>query len=324
MGLKGGLVYLVVLSASIFCLLWIGLRDKGADEALKRRTALIQRRDSGLARKKKQEASDSDDYASWFTSLDGGLERSLIGRRLTPLLLQAGTKMGVGTVVLWSIVAAAIVCVSSTLLGMSAVRSLSLGGLGGATPIFWLLFLRRRRLRCFNAVLPEAIDLLARSMQAGHSINSALEVVAEQAPEPVAGEFAEISRKQHLGVPFRDLAAQLTERVPSDDLHFLLVAMLVQRETGGDLIAILRRTTLLISDRIRLAGQVGIYSAQGRLTGWILSLLPVLMLGIISILAPSYARMLFHDPTGKKLLYAGVTSVLIGMGVIRKIVDIQG
>ena len=308
----------------MFSLLWIGLRDKGADEALKRRTALIQRRDSGLSRKNKQDANGSDDYASWFTSLDGGLDRSLLGRRLTPLLLQAGTKMRVGTVMVLSLAAASIMGAGSVLLSLSTAQRLCFGALGGATPIFWLLFLRRRRLRRFNAVLPEAIDLLARSMQAGHSINSALDVVAEQAPEPVAGEFAEVARKQHLGVPFRDLAAQLTERVPSDDLHFLLVAMLVQRETGGDLIAILRRTTLLISDRIRLAGQVGIYSAQGRLTGWILSLLPVLMLGIISILAPSYAQMLFHDPTGKKLLYAGVTSVLIGMGVIRKIVDIQG
>ncbi len=324
MGVDGEFVYLVVLTALLFSLLWLGMRDKGADEGLKRRTALIQRRDYGLSNKEKQDARQSDDYASWFVSLDGGLERSLLGRRLTPLLLQAGAKMRVRTVFIWSLSASSIIGIASILLNLSAAQSACYGLLGGATPVFWLLFLRRRRVRRFNAALPEAIDLLARSMQAGHSINSALDVVAEQAPQPVAGEFAEISRKQHLGVPFRDLAAQLTERVPSDDLHFLLVAMLVQRETGGDLIAILRRTTLLISDRIRLAGQVGIYSAQGRLTGWILSLLPVLMLGIISVLAPSYARMLFTDPTGKKLLYAGVGSVLIGMAVIRKIVDIQG
>ena len=323
MAVQGELNYLLLLFVSVFSFLWLALRDKTADEAAKRRTSLIQRQQHGLS-SIKQDAKASDDVSSWLLNLDDGLERSLLGRRLTPLLLQAGSQLRVRAVVLACLSAAFFLSTVGFLVTRSAAQSACLGFLGASAPVSWLLLLRRRRLRRFNLVLPEAIDLLARSMQAGHSINSALDVVAEQAPEPVAGEFAEVARKQHLGIPFRDLAAQLTERVPSDDLHFLLVAMLVQRETGGDLVAILRRTTLLISDRIRLAGQVGIYSAQGRLTGWILSLLPVLMLGIISFLAPSYARMLFTDPTGKKLLYAGIGSVFVGMAVIRKIVDIRG
>ncbi len=324
MGVTEEVMYLVALASLLFALLWLGLRDKSADEASRRRTALIQRQNHGLSSRQARDARGTDDASSWFRSLDGGLERSRAGRYLAPLLLQAGSKLRVRTVLLSALLAASVLGGGSMLLNLSAVQSACLGLLGSSAPVLWLAFLRRRRLKRFDAVLPEAIDLLARSMQAGHSINSALDVVAEQAPQPVAGEFAEVARKQHLGIPFRDLAAQLTERVPSDDLHFLLVAMLVQRETGGDLIAILRRTTLLISDRIRLAGQVGIYSAQGRLTGWILSLLPVLMLGVISLLTPNYARMLFTDPTGKKMLYAGIGSVVIGMTVIRKIVDIKG
>jgi tight adherence protein B len=112
-------------------------------------------------------------------------------------------------------------------------------------------------------------------------------------------------------------------RVPSQDLHFLITAILVQKETGGDLTEILDRTAHVIRERVRIEGEVRTHTAQGRLTGWILGLLPVIMLVLINLINPGYSAILFHDPTGQKLLYTGGALIVLGGLVIRKIVDVQ-
>ncbi len=164
---------------------------------------------------------------------------------------------------------------------------------------------RSRRLKAFNAALPDAIDLMARSLVAGHSIGSSIEMIAEQSPEPLAFEFVQVYQQQRLGLHFRDALLQMGSRIPSRDLQFLITAILVQKETGGDLTEILARAAHVIRDRVRIEGEVRTRTAQGRLTGWILGLLPVIMLVLINIVSPGYSDILFHDPLGQKLLYAG-------------------
>ncbi len=242
---------------------------------------------------------------------------------LRKLIMHAGSTATVGSVVSTSLMAA---------VGCAAVAHLILGEFGvdflvfmlGASSRWGMLkFQKSKRMKKFNTVLADAIELVARALRAGHSITSAIEVVAEQSAEPLASEFAIVFQQQKFGLPFRDAMCELGDRVPSKDLHFLITAILVQRETGGDLTEILDRTTRVIRERVRIEGEIRTYTAQGRLTGWILAALPVVMLILISFITPSYSTILFHDPLGQKLLYVGATMIIIGGLIIRKIVNIR-
>ena len=194
---------------------------------------------------------------------------------------------------------------------------------GALLPYCALMIRRSRRVLAFNTALPDAIDLMARALRAGHSVSSSLELVGEQSVAPVGAEFLQVFQQQQCGIPFRDALLQMGARVPSQDLKFLITAILVQKETGGDLTEILTRTSHVIRERVRIAAEVRIYTAQGRLTGWILGALPIALLGIISLINPGYCDVLFHDPLGQKLLYAGGACIVIGCFVISRIVDIR-
>jgi tight adherence protein B len=175
--------------------------------------------------------------------------------------------------------------------------------------------------RAFNAVLAEAIDMLARALRAGHSVASAMEMLAENAQEPLASEFAELFRQLNLGLPLRDALLQLLERVPSPDLRVLVTAILVQKETGGNLVEILDRTVFVIRERLRIQGEIQVQTAQGRLTGWTLSALPVVMMVLLNLVNPGYSAILFQDPLGRKLLYACAVLLLAGAFTIRRLVN---
>lgn len=182
---------------------------------------------------------------------------------------------------------------------------------------------KSRRLASFNEKLPDALDLIARALRAGHSVSAAIEIVAEEAAEPLRSEFGEVHKQQNFGIPNRDALLQLGRRVPSTDLQVVITAILVQKETGGNLVEILDRTTAVLRDRQRIQGQLRVHTAQGRLTGWILSLLPFVMFCLISLANPGYSAILVHDPTGRKLAYAGICMMATGGLLIRKIVRIR-
>ena len=218
-------------------------------------------------------------------------------------------------------------CTVSFLLVGLISRSIGIG-LAAAVPscglpLLWLKMKRTRRLNAFNDGLPNTIDLIARALRAGHSVQQAFEVVAEQTRNPIAEEFAQVHQEQRLGIPFRDALLALGDRVPVQDLRFLITATLVQKETGGDLIQILERTAHVIRERLRVMGEIKTYTAQGRMTGWVLTALPLLLLLIISLLIPGYSSILFTDPLGRMMLGAGVVMLILGGITIRKIVDIE-
>ena len=175
----------------------------------------------------------------------------------------------------------------------------------------------------FEELLPEAIDLMSRGLKAGHAVNSAIEMVSQETPEPVGTEFRRIFEEQNFGLPMREALINMAKRVPLEDVQFLVTAMLVQRETGGNLAEILDKTTYVIRERFRLRGQLRIYTAQGRLTGWILSALPFFLFAVLDFLNPDYEGILLQDPTGQKLLCAGVGLMAIGWFAIRKVIDIK-
>ena len=152
-------------------------------------------------------------------------------------------------------------------------------------------------------------------------MSGAIEIVADSAAPGTAAEFAEVFRQQNFGLPLREALLQMLERVPSADLRVLVTAIIVQRETGGNLVEVMDRTSFLIRERQRIQGDIRTQTAQGRLTGWILSLMPIGLMGIINILDPGYSKILFTDPFGRKLVYAGIGLILLGGLIIRQIVN---
>ncbi len=180
---------------------------------------------------------------------------------------------------------------------------------------------RYRRLRAFEKALPHAIDMMARSLRAGHSTSGAIDIMAEGAPEPAKTEFAEVFRQQNFGLPLRDALMQLLDRVPSQDLRVLVAAIVVQRETGGNLVEVLDRTVFIIRERQRIQGEIRVQTAQGRLTGWILTLLPVVVMLLINVLDPGYSKPLFHTDLGHKLMWVCVGLISLGAFFINRIIN---
>jgi tight adherence protein B len=203
------------------------------------------------------------------------------------------------------------------------VLSLAAGVAAGALPYIYLLFKRWKRLRRFEELLPDSIDLMARALRAGHTITSAIEMVSAEGSEPIASEFRRVFEEQNFGLPLREAMLNLANRVPLPDVQFLVTAILVQKETGGNLAEVLDKAAAVIRERFRLRGQLRVYTAQGRLTGWILAALPFIMFVLINIFNPDYEKVLLTDPVGQKLIYIGVGLLILGGWVIRKVIDIK-
>ena len=242
---------------------------------------------------------------------------------LSRLIRQAGHTWQVGTVIAASLGALLIggwICsyiLPATPMAVAAAIVL------GAGPTIYLLIAREARFRRCDALLPEAVDLMARGLRAGHAVPAVLEMVGKEIAEPLAGEFRLLHEEQSLGLPLRDAMLNLVERVPRDDMRFLATAVLLQKETGGNLAQILDKTAALARERARLRGQLRIYTAQGRITGWILCIAPFIMFGLISMVNWNYEKILFTEPIGLKIIYIGMVMMVIGILVIRKIIDIK-
>ena len=193
----------------------------------------------------------------------------------------------------------------------------------GAIPYLFLLQKRRMRLRRFSEQLPEAINLMARGLRAGQALPATIETIAQESDDPIRSEFRRAADEQSFGLPFREAMTNLSRRVPVTDLQFLITAILVQKETGGNLVQVLDKASHMIRERVRVAGQMRIRTAQGRATGWILCALPFAMFIVMNLFNPGYGKALFQDPMGQKMvMYAGIMMV-IGILWIRKIVDIK-
>jgi len=217
------------------------------------------------------------------------------------------------TVVVAWIASTAVPVVLSTIFGIMA----------GISPYLYLYIRREIRFRQCDALLPDAVDLMARGLRAGHAVPAVLEMVGKEIGEPLAGEFRILHEEQNLGLPLRDAMLNLVDRVPRDDMRFLATAVLLQKETGGNLALILDKTSALARERARLYGQLRIYTAQGRITGWILCMAPFIMFGLMSFTNWKYESVLFTNPIGLKIIYVGLVMMLLGILIIRKIIDIK-
>jgi tight adherence protein B len=242
---------------------------------------------------------------------------------LQRLIKQSGSKWSVAPLVLGSLGLGLLGGWLASLGISSTVLCLFLGAILVLSPSAYLYIKRMLRFQRFSDLLPEAIDLMSRALRVGHSVISVLEMVGIEMADPVGSEFRMVYEEQALGLPLREAMMNLTYRVPIPDIRFLAAAIILQKETGGNLAEILDKTAFLIRERMRLRGQLRIYTAQGRATGWVLCALPFLMFFLISVVNPGYEKVLLEDPTGRHLVYAGFALLGIGILVIRKIIDIR-
>jgi tight adherence protein B len=195
--------------------------------------------------------------------------------------------------------------------------------LAGVLPLVWLVMRRRRRLRKFAKQLPDALELIARALRAGHSLAAGFNLVADEMSAPIGVEFQRCYEEQNLGIPLDEALRSLTERVPNLDLKFFATAVILQRQTGGDLAEILDKIGELVRERFRIWGQVQALTGEGRLSGIVLLALPPVLFATVWYLNPEYVMVLFTDPMGKKMLAGGVVMQVLGALVIRKIVNIK-
>jgi tight adherence protein B len=208
-----------------------------------------------------------------------------------------------------------------TLSTLTAV--LVLGGIGAAVPYLFVLHKRSKRMSAFEEQLPEALDFLARSMRAGHAFSISLEMMSEEMPDPVGMEFRTLFNEQNLGAPIELALKNLTERVPLIDVRFFASAVMMQRQTGGNLSEILSRLAYVIRERFRLKGQVRAASAHGRMTAGILTAMPICTMFALLVVAPGYLQGMAADPDGQYMIGGCIVAQVIGNLCIRKIIRIK-
>jgi len=207
--------------------------------------------------------------------------------------------------------------------GFSVMLGPVMAGTLAILPIVWLLFKRKRRLKQFAAQLPEALELIARALRAGHSLAAGFNLVAHEMSDPIGGEFSRTFEEQNLGKPLDEALNGLTQRIPNLDLKFFATAIILQRQTGGDLAEILDKIGHLVRERFKIWGQVQALTGEGRLSGIVLLALPPALFAVVYRMNPDYLMLLFTDPLGKKMLVGGIVTQLFGALMIRKIVNIR-
>jgi len=190
-------------------------------------------------------------------------------------------------------------------------------------PIGYLWFVRKKRLQKFGGQLPECLELISRALRAGHSLPAGIQLVAQQMNEPLGPEFGRCYEEQNLGVALEDSLKNMTERVPNLDLKFFVTAVLLQRQTGGDLAEILDKIGRLIRERFQIWGQIQALTGEGRLSGIVLLALPPVLFLVMLKLNYDYIMMLFEDPLGIKMLVGGIIFQVLGAVVIKKIITIK-
>jgi tight adherence protein B len=197
------------------------------------------------------------------------------------------------------------------------------GAVAAAGPILYVNQMRKKRLKLFLEQLPDALDLITRALRAGHAFTSALQTVATEMPDPIAKEFRRASEETNLGMSLKASLEHLTGRVPLLDLKLAVTAIMIQRETGGNLAEILENIAEVIRERFKILGQVRVYTAQGRMTGWIIGSIPFALAMYIYVVNPEYIGLLFTHPMGKMMLLGGLIMEGLGVLMIRKIIDIK-
>lgn len=248
------------------------------------------------------------------------------GERLGSMLAQSGLDWTLGKWMTFTLVAGLVGAFAGFVLHHRGLTSLVIPAFAGAfalIPFGIVKIKRKKRLAVFEEQFPEALDFLARAMRAGHGFSVSFELICEEISDPLGKEFRTFFNEQNLGAPLETAMGNLTKRIPLLDVRFFASAVILQRQTGGNLGEILNRLSTVIRERFQLKGKVKAASAHGRMTSLILTLLPVgTMLGL-AVVAPTYLQGMADDPDGKKLIIAAIVAMALGFFIMRKITDIE-
>jgi tight adherence protein B len=239
------------------------------------------------------------------------------------LIRQSGQQWDVSVVIGSSLLTTVLVAWIASFFLPGILLAALAGMAAGSAPYIYLLIMREARFRRCDQLLPEAIDLMARGLRAGHALTAVLEMVGNEVAEPIATEFRRLHEEHALGLTLREATLNMISRLPRDDMRFLATAILLQKETGGNLAIILDKTAAVARERARLRGQLRIYTAQGRITGWILCSMPFIMFGLLSMVNWKTEKILFTDDLGRTAVYSGLVFMAIGILVIRKIINVK-
>lgn len=324
---------LIVISVLAFVVVSVGffvvatLLDQRSERArlIRERLDSVQKPAEGKA--SEEVALLRDEMLSEIPALDDLLRRSRRVSQVQDVLTQAEMKLRAGNFLALCLGCGIVLGAVLLLWARHASYAPILGWVGLVMGFFmpyaYVAHRRSKRFEKFEELFPEAIDTLTRAVRAGHAFTTALEMIANEVSEPIATEFRKLYEEQKFGLPVRDALLNLTERVPLVDVKFFVTAVMLQRETGGNLAEILDNLSYVIRERFKIMRQVRVYTAQGRLTMMLLMGLPPLIIIIMLMMNPGFIRPLFNDPIGHTLIVAGITLQTIGYFVIRKVVRIQ-
>jgi len=264
-----------------------------------------------------------DQRYSAIPLFDRILRRLNVAQRMERMLYMSGLSMRVGQLVLMM----ASFAMAGYFIGILAFHRIAPGLLFMVCliplPYVYVMIKKNQRMKKFSEEFPDALDLLVSALRAGLSFSAAMQIVAEESPDPVRSEFAVTVEEQSLGLEFREAMVNMTERVDCLDLRFFVTAVILQRDTGGNLAEVLENTSRLIRDRFRVLGDIATFTAQGRLTGWILLSLPIGITIFTIAIAPEYFRPMLESAGGRMALFIAGFMQLTGALIIRKIVNIK-
>jgi tight adherence protein B len=264
-----------------------------------------------------------DEQLSKIPAFDTLLRRSARVSAMQEALLQAGMKFRAGNFLLLCVLCGIAAGLATVLYTRNVAIAWAALVIGGFLPYSVVSYRRQKRFEKFEELFPDAIDTLARAVRAGHAFTTALEMISNETTEPLASEFRKLYEEQKFGLPVRDALMNLTERIPLVDVKFFVTAVMLQRETGGNLAEILDNLSYVIRERFKIQRQVKVHTAQGRLTMLLLMGMPPTVLTILYIFSPEFVHPLFYDPIGHILLVGSIVLQTVGYFVIRKIIKIQ-
>jgi tight adherence protein B len=251
------------------------------------------------------------------------LYRMNLLRKLEESMWQAGMYMRVADILLIIVLAFGAGLFGGNLFFHDIWFALVAGIVVGAVPLLYIQFRKKRRLKAFANQLPFALDLIKSSLEAGHSLQRALQVLVSEFADPLGSEFRTVLEQNRIGLPLPRALEDMLKRVPEDDLRLLVVAVRVQTEVGSSLAQIVGRLSEIVRIRQRLRMQIRALTAQSRLGGMVVACLPIVVLGIFSLIQPGYTNQLFHDPTGQKILKYAIGSDLLALITIRRLLRVN-
>jgi len=256
-----------------------------------------------------------------------GVERLLLliprVHQLDRLILQSGIRFSVLQFLGLMLLAVFGGLLIAYMLRLPVLMMIAAGAVGGILPLLYLQGSKHNRMNVVEEQLPNALDLLGRAMMAGHAFPSGLQMVGSEMPDPIASEFRIVFDEINYGISTQEALMNLTTRVPSTDLSYFVIAVLIQRETGGNLAELLSNISQLIRARLKLMGTVRVLSAEGRLSAWILTLLPFVLGLVLHLMNPEFLSVLWTDPMGQKMVAVALLMMVIGIFSMWRIIKIR-